>query len=77
MTDLHSIPVKEFVFRSIKLKATCRTCGRERIIEGGLLPRLFSEETRLHPHQLQQLGKRMKCAECGSYWPKTELVVSP
>ena len=30
MTDLHSIPVKEFVFRKAKRKATCRTCGRER-----------------------------------------------
>lgn len=37
MTDLHSIPVREFVFLNIKLKATCRSCGRQRIIEGGLL----------------------------------------
>ena len=75
MTDLHHIPVKDFFFCNIKLKATCRSCGRERIIEGGLLPREFPPSTSIHPHQLQQFAKRLKCGGCGAYWPKTELVV--
>lgn len=77
MTDLHSIPVKEFVFSNIKLKATCRACGRERIIEGGLLPRHFPPDAGIHAYALNQFAKRLKCGGCGAAWPKVELVVAP
>ena len=77
MTDLHSISVKESVFRNIKLKATCRSGGRERIIEGGLLPRHFPPDAGIHAYALSQFGKRLKCGGGGASWPKLELVVAP
>ena len=77
MTDLHSIPVKDFVFKNIKLKATCRTCGRERIIEGGLLPRHFPPDAGIHPYALNQFARRLRCGACDASWPAVELVVDP
>lgn len=74
--DLHSIPVRDFVFKGIKLKATCRACGRERIVAGGLLARNFPPDAGIHPYALSQFGRRLKCGACGARWPKTELVVS-
>jgi len=72
--DFSSIPVKDFATLGIELKVTCRTCGRSRIIYGGVLPRNFAPEDRLHQHQLNQFARRFVCGGCEGRWPKAELV---
>ena len=49
-------------FDSISLKATCQTCSRERVIEGGILSRNFPPDAGIHAHALNQFGKRVKLA---------------
>jgi hypothetical protein len=73
--DPHQIPIKDFVKCGIELRASCRSCERSRIIHGGLLQRNFAPDTSIHPHALNQFGKRLKCGNCGAHWPKLELVI--
>lgn len=71
--DLFSIPVKDYASEGIKLRVTCRTCGRQRVIEGGLLPRHFTPEDRLNQYRVNQFAKRLRCGDCDSPWPRAEL----
>jgi hypothetical protein len=76
MSDNYAlVPVKDYVFHDIRLKVRCRNCGRERIVEGGLLPRSFPPEMRLSQWQVNQFAKRLVCGSCGARWPKGELGV--
>lgn len=73
--ECSSIPVKDHGRLGILPKATCRVCGRERVIHGGLLARHFSPEDRVHDYQLHQFAKRLVCGNCGATWPRLELGV--
>jgi hypothetical protein len=75
MSDLSSIAVKDFAMLDIKLKATCRSCGRDRIIEGGLLAREFQAEDRLTQFKINSFAKRLVCGNCKGRWPNAMLVV--
>ncbi|MDE2107146.1 MAG: hypothetical protein KGL39_58615 [Patescibacteria group bacterium] len=70
-----SIAVKDLASQGIRPKATCRTCGRSRVIHGGLLERTFAPEDRLHDYQLHQFAKRLVCGNCKTRWPMLELGV--
>lgn len=77
MIDPYQVAVKDHVVRGIKLKVTCRKCGRDRIVEGGILQRNFPETTSIHQYQLNRFAKRLICGNCGSRWPAAKLVVAP
>jgi RNase P subunit RPR2 len=75
--DIDVVAVKDFPYRNIRLKVTCRSCGRERVIEGGMLARSFAPEDRLNQWRVNQFAKRLVCGNCGGRWPVAELGVWP
>ena len=70
------VPVKEFVFRDIEMKATRQSRAREWIIEGAVLPRHLPADAGIHAEALHQFGKRLKCGGCGAFWREVELIMA-
>jgi hypothetical protein len=71
--DLEVMRVADFVFEGVGLEATCRQCGRRRVIHGGILPRSFTPETRIKQPMLDEFAKRFVCGNCGARGPELRL----
>lgn len=75
MLAFELIPVKDYGRLGIAMEAECRHCGRKRVIHGGLLPRVFSQEDRLNNERLEaRLSNRVYCGGCKQRDPILRLV---